>query len=498
MTKKQEIKMTELFKGYTNYSEKEYKRIWSSSLIVVDTNILLNFYRYSEDTKREMFKILTSLKDRLWIPYQIAKEYFKNKNNVMVSSYDEYTKLSESINALFESSLKEINARKNSQLKCKSEIVKILEESSKNIDKILLNEKESKKPTFENNEIEKKIIQLFNKSIGSDFSDEEYEKIKKEGKRRVENKIPPGYKDEQKNENGDYYIFYSLIKQSKNVNKDIIFITDDVKEDWFNKVNGEKHGGRYELLNEFYNETGNLLMIYTSDGFAKAYNKNIAKQELNNNFLNELVSVRHKSGLRDNYIKYIEIYPNSIYELKKYRDYLVHNFDDFDKEKFLHDLRIFIESMHIPLANKINFIKVIDENKNKFLENDFYDKEIFISIIDKILSFCNRNSTLNRININYDEINHVFRSLISDIYLSQTSEQLLKVYIKVQLNLKLYIQRLEKVDYTIYSRLCLAFDLTQELINNKVTSVRGKRKLVDLLSGIVELLENKSDMPILE
>ena len=154
--------------------------------------------------------------------------------------------------------------------------------------------------------------------------------------------------------------------------------------------------------------------------------------------------------------------------------------------------------MHIPLANKINFIKVIDENKNKFLENDFYDKEIFISIIDKILSFCNRNSTLNRININYDEINHVFRSLISDIYLSQTSEQLLKVYIKVQLNLKLYIQRLEKVDYTIYSRLCLAFDLTQELINNKVTSVRGKRKLVDLLSGIVELLENKSDMPILE
>ena len=120
MTKKQEIKMTELFKGYTNYSEKEYQRIWSSSLIVVDTNILLNFYRYSEDTKREMFKILTSLKDRLWIPYQIAKEYFKNKNNVMVSSYDEYTKLSERINALFESSLKEINARKNSQLKCKS------------------------------------------------------------------------------------------------------------------------------------------------------------------------------------------------------------------------------------------------------------------------------------------------------------------------------------------------------------------------------------------
>ena len=74
MKKEQEKNMIELFKGYTNYSKDEYERIWKSAIIVVDTNILLNFYRYSEDTKREMIKILTNLKERLWIPYQIAKE----------------------------------------------------------------------------------------------------------------------------------------------------------------------------------------------------------------------------------------------------------------------------------------------------------------------------------------------------------------------------------------------------------------------------------------
>ena len=148
-----EKSMIELFKGYTNYSEDEYKRIWESAIIVVDTNILLNFYRYSEDTKKEMFKILTNLKDRLWIPYQIAKEYFKNKNNVMVNSYDEYTKLSNSLKDLFDTSIKKINTRKNSQLKCKSEIVKILEESTKRVEELLLKEKEGKKPTFEENKI---------------------------------------------------------------------------------------------------------------------------------------------------------------------------------------------------------------------------------------------------------------------------------------------------------------------------------------------------------
>ena len=152
-----EKSMIELFKGYTNYSEDEYKRIWESAIIVVDTNILLNFYRYSEDTKKEMFKILTNLKDRLWIPYQIAKEYFKNKNNVMVNSYDEYTKLSNSLKDLFDTSIKEINTRKNSQLKCKSEIVKILEESTKRVEELLLKEKEGKKPTFEENKVENKI-----------------------------------------------------------------------------------------------------------------------------------------------------------------------------------------------------------------------------------------------------------------------------------------------------------------------------------------------------
>lgn len=52
-----EKSMIELFKGYTNYSEDEYKRIWESAIIVVDTNILLNFYRYSEDTKKEHISV---------------------------------------------------------------------------------------------------------------------------------------------------------------------------------------------------------------------------------------------------------------------------------------------------------------------------------------------------------------------------------------------------------------------------------------------------------
>lgn len=89
MVKKKQ-NMIDMFKGYSDYSEEEYKNIWNNALIVVDSNILLNFYRYSEDTRNKIFKILEKLKSRLWIPYQVGKEFFNNKNKVMVSSYKEY------------------------------------------------------------------------------------------------------------------------------------------------------------------------------------------------------------------------------------------------------------------------------------------------------------------------------------------------------------------------------------------------------------------------
>ena len=125
-----------------------------------------------------------------------------------------------------------------------------LENAKKNAVNILKNEKKSKKDGINNpkngNVIDKQILKLFNNSYGNDFSEEDYKDIKEEGIRRKDNCIPPGYagKDKNKEENGDYYIFYSMIQESKATKKDVIFITDDVKEDWFNYCDGETDASR--------------------------------------------------------------------------------------------------------------------------------------------------------------------------------------------------------------------------------------------------------------
>ena len=98
---KKKNSMIEMFKGYLDYSDEEYKNIWENSIIVVDSNILLNFYRYSEKTRNNIFEILEKLKDRLWIPYQVGKEFFDNKNKVMVNSYTEYDTLNSTLHKKF-------------------------------------------------------------------------------------------------------------------------------------------------------------------------------------------------------------------------------------------------------------------------------------------------------------------------------------------------------------------------------------------------------------
>lgn len=62
-----------------------FKKLWDEALIVPDANILLNLYRYDEKTRTEFLEILDKLKERLWVPHQVALEYQKNRINEIIN-----------------------------------------------------------------------------------------------------------------------------------------------------------------------------------------------------------------------------------------------------------------------------------------------------------------------------------------------------------------------------------------------------------------------------
>ena len=50
--------MEKIYREYKEFTDEEFQQLWKDCLFVFDTNILLNFYRYSKKSIEKKFKII--------------------------------------------------------------------------------------------------------------------------------------------------------------------------------------------------------------------------------------------------------------------------------------------------------------------------------------------------------------------------------------------------------------------------------------------------------
>ena len=91
--------------------------------------------------------------------------------------------------------------------------------------------------------------------MGEKIGFKEKLEIIKEGELRYRYKLPPGFMDCEKDgieKFGDLFVWKEILKlPSKNEVKNIIFITNDIKDDWWSKDKSGNLEMRSELLDEF-------------------------------------------------------------------------------------------------------------------------------------------------------------------------------------------------------------------------------------------------------
>lgn len=250
--------MKEAFEGLKSFTEKEMQELLKSSIIVLDTNVLLDFYRLSYQTSDELFTALNNYKKDIWLPYYVGIEFYKNKDGICNKASTKLNDLVKDIKHSYNQILDKVSNE------CKDykgnedydEAIKDLNNSKENFDKIEKFAKDTEKQF--NSSIEKidiKVEELIGDNVTQKLDIEEFKEVLKEGQRRIELEMPPGYKDKGKNEyiygyrvNGDYIIFDSIIKLAKEKERDIVFITGDNKKDWYDSKNGRIN---YELQKEF-------------------------------------------------------------------------------------------------------------------------------------------------------------------------------------------------------------------------------------------------------
>lgn len=267
--------MKTLFREYFYPSDTDIKEVWNDALIVFDTCALLNLYRYTEKTRESFIKILEAYKDRLWIPYQVAKEFLQDKKEVIKSQEKAYDEINKGLNDTIHN-VENIFNKYKKHVVIDSELFKNkIKESIENI-KSELQETRSKLPLYdEKDDLLEAIISIFENKVGIDFSETELNKLYKEGENRYKEEIPPGYKDEKQKKSlgnrhlyGDLIVWKQIIKKASDDKRNIIFVTDDQKEDWWVVESGKTLSPRLELYKEFFAETGQQrILIYKADSF---------------------------------------------------------------------------------------------------------------------------------------------------------------------------------------------------------------------------------------
>ena len=94
---------------YYKLDDNELKRHWQEDLFSLDANVLLNLYRYTPKTRDTFFDLLDKIKDRVWISYQAAFEYQKNRLIVINKQHEAYNE----IRTILENKRNEIEAKLN-------------------------------------------------------------------------------------------------------------------------------------------------------------------------------------------------------------------------------------------------------------------------------------------------------------------------------------------------------------------------------------------------
>lgn len=287
--------MDTMFREFFHKEIIDFKNLSADTLIIFDTNTLLNIYRYSNDTRKKLIEVMEETKENIWIPNQVMLEFSLNRQETLSKLIQEKENIPNETSAKFLSFYRGIenfvNDIKIKSIDASSMKEEILANFKCSLDKL---EKEFSEQVHSilsivdlTEDLAVEFKDLFTNRIGEPYDQEKLDKISTSAIERFKLKIPPAYKDSGKSEivsyngviyekkYGDLIIWNQILDKAFDEKiKKVVFVTDDNKPDWWFKVQGKTIGPRAELKNELLRISGADLHMFNSNSFLKQFTQN--------------------------------------------------------------------------------------------------------------------------------------------------------------------------------------------------------------------------------
>lgn len=265
--------MREAFPEHFVGEPERQQKLWTDCIFVLDTNVLLDLYRFSDSAREALFKVMESLGERLWIPYQVAAEYFENRLTVIEAQSEAYAK---SI-----SGLKVAKDKFNSGSRHPFVSDGVFDQFVASYDPMIkeLEDKQKTYLSFVNDDVIKaRIGTILNGRVGEPYSEERLQEVAVEGEKRYLENIPPGFQDGGKmpeattvklrlKKFGDLILWKQLIDKAVATNKPVILVTGEKKDDWWLKSDKRLVSALPALSKEFMDVVKQDFYLYATDRF---------------------------------------------------------------------------------------------------------------------------------------------------------------------------------------------------------------------------------------
>ncbi|WP_406106797.1 PIN-like domain-containing protein [Micromonospora globbae] len=286
------------FPGWLPQPE-DTETFFASATVVLDANVLLALYRVSPTAREELLAILREVKERLWIPHQVALEFMRNREKVIADRNSRFTEVKRVIQTASERATSEIRAAVDGLNKLRAALVSLqdwdeaqhglkaddIRKKLADLLKPAAVELERIKSDYDlkhsdiqsgDDEVLRELQETLLGRIGEACPPERIRELTEEAiEFRYPNEIPPGYLDLKTKPParaaGDFILWTQVIdmlKRSGGSNPLIVLVTADAKSDWW-LLNGknEPTSARPELIQELYEQTHGKLLLLTLDGF---------------------------------------------------------------------------------------------------------------------------------------------------------------------------------------------------------------------------------------
>lgn len=288
---------TKFYFFYEPNPERE-KLFWEHCEYIIDTNVLLDLLRLDGDLTTKALEAISNNRERIHIPFFAGIEYHRHFREVIDKQLSSLKKIKQNPHDVFNSVLSNLGEARLPD-SCKRKLFDAFKPPIEVLFEEINNRCEYFTKISQGLEIQNRVGKYLDGLVMDSLTAEDISELEKKGEDRYKKKIPPGYKDSNKDYNkyGDYIIWSEILRFAEKNKCDVCFVSRDNKEDWFESSQGHKICPRYELLYEFQSKSpGSIFKIISLDYFLA----NIGEQKFSKEDLADVKGINDKEeGQKD-------------------------------------------------------------------------------------------------------------------------------------------------------------------------------------------------------